>query len=96
MKKLEKINEEIIKKFEITFTNTRKFYISAQTITSFINKLRKLDPLIEYNPKEDGTLENSKIIHIKSSLLSVKQINELIKEFTVKYDWLVIAVVVKG
>jgi hypothetical protein len=94
-KKVELNEDNLFKKFEITFTNPN-FYISDNTIIAFINQLKNLDKNLIFNSKESGVLKRGKIIYIKSNILSTQNINTLIKEFVKKYESLSIVVVVKG
>lgn len=85
--------ENSLKNFLITFIN-EKFYISDNTILSFIKMLKKLDPTLLHDTTKWGRSKNSRSIIIRSSNLTQLQIKDLIKKFIDKYDWLTMDVVV--
>lgn len=80
-------------KYEIIFINT-SFYISDNTLTSFVNRLRKLDPDLEYDPKMNGSMKSSKILYVRSAVLKHEDIRREMNSFIQKYDHLQMQVVV--
>ena len=88
------VESDTLKNYEITFSNP-EFHISNNTITSFVDKLKRQDKHLIFNPKESGIIKNGKIIRIKSSL-PILEVKSSIKEFTNKYEHLLIVAVVKG
>lgn len=85
--------ESSAKNFLISFTN-EKFHISSNTLTSFVNKLRVIDPELKHDPKSVGNVKDGKGLVVRSSVLTHDDITSLIKEFVQKYDWLKMNVVV--
>jgi len=85
----ENFETEQKKKYTLTFTNDQ-FFISDNTLTAFVNKLKKLDPQLVHNPKDNG--KDIRLVYVRSTLQHV-QIREAIAEFVQKYDNLRISVV---
>ena len=79
------------KKYTLTFTNP-KFFTADNTLTAFVNKLKKLDPQLVYNPKDNGKAKDVRFVYIRSALQH-EQIRNVIAEFVQKYDNLRISVV---
>lgn len=84
-----KTNEQ--KKYTLTFTN-EKFFTADNTLNAFVNKLKKLDPQLVHNPKDNGKAKDIRLVYVRSTLQHV-QIREAIAEFVQKYDNLRISVV---
>lgn len=84
---------EKLQNFLITFTN-HKFYVSDNTIKAFIDRVKQLDPGLIHDPRGDGKGKDYRGIMIRSSLLTQPDIKGLFQEFTKKYDWLKMDVVV--
>ena len=82
-------------RFEISFTNTQ-FYISDNTLTAFVNGLRKIDPELDYQDWRNGVIGKSKVIYIDSASLSQNDIRQETNKFIQKYDHLQMNVAVNG
>lgn len=80
-------------RFEISFTNPR-FFISDNTVEAFVNRLRKLDPELGYDPKLSGKMKDSKVIYVESSKLTHPDIKGEFAGFVQKYDNLQMQVVI--
>lgn len=80
-------------KFEISFTNPQ-FYISDNTLTAFVNRLRRLDPDLIYDPRWNGRMKDSKILYVTSSVLRHEDIKGEINSFVKRYDHLQMQVVI--
>jgi len=72
-------------RFELVFTNPN-FFISDNTLTAFVNRLRRMDPQLEYDPKMNGTMQGSRIIYAISKVLNFADIKAAKDEFVRKYD----------
>ena len=99
VKRTQRLMEDVsdinhVRNYEITFTND-KFFISDNTISSFVKKFQKVDANMKYDPKRNGSLPHAKIIYVKSSLTQA-DLKPLISEFESNYDWLKIKAVVKS
>lgn len=94
-KPLEKVSESQTgkTKFEISFTNPQ-FYISDNTLTAFVNRLRRMDPDLIYDPRWNGRMKDSKVLYVTSSALRHEDIKAEIDTFTKKYDHLQMQVVI--
>jgi hypothetical protein len=97
IKRTQKLMEELnqtnpMKNYTITFTND-KFFISDNTLASFINRLKKIDPELKHDPKLNGSGKNHRLVYIKSSVITHEQIRNLIKQFVENYDYLTMSVV---
>ena len=82
-----------LKNFVVTFVN-EKFYTSDNTLKSFLDKLKKLDPDLIHDPKQDGKGKNQRIIYVKS-ILEQSEIKKLMSEFEKNYDWLKMNIITK-
>lgn len=89
----EKIYEQQTKSSFIITLRNPEFYISPNTIKSFINQLRRLDRDLIYDEKHNGVTgdRKGKLVYIKSEL-PTNDIRELANEFIQKYDHLTIDV----
>ena len=99
VKRTQKLMEDLndnnhVRNYEITFTN-EKFFISDNTLSSFVKKFQKIDANMKHDPKRNGSLPHARIIYVKSSLTQA-ELKPLISEFEQNYDWLKIKAVVKS
>ncbi len=71
-------------KYVLDFNNPN-FFISDNTINSFISKLKQLDSTLKYDSSKNGKGFKSKLAYITTSLSGL-EIRNLISKFIPKYD----------